>query len=97
MDPGLAVTPDGSPCSVILTKPVNPFCGATETVIVKLVCPTTAEAERGETERVKSGITGGGVCWVPPPHPMRKIAMKYVRPAMEKLFGGFIESLTLPI
>jgi hypothetical protein len=65
-EPGIAFTPDGSPWSVTFTEPLNPFCGATETVTVKLTSPITAEAETGETDKLKSCIGGG--CWLLPPH-----------------------------
>ena len=64
---GAALTPDGSPWSVTLTEPLNPFCGATETVTVELTLPITAEAETGETAKLKSCIGGGGG-WLLPPH-----------------------------
>jgi hypothetical protein len=52
---------------VTLTEPLNPFFGATETVTVELTLPITAEAETGETDKLKS-CTGGGGGWLPPPH-----------------------------
>jgi len=67
-EPGDAFTPEGSPCSVISTEPLNPLCDATETVTAEVVFPITAEAETGETDKLKSGIGGGGGCWLLPPH-----------------------------
>jgi hypothetical protein len=51
---------------VISTEPLNPLCGATETVAAEVVFPITAEAETGEADKLKSGIGGG--CWLLPPH-----------------------------
>ena len=65
-EPGIAFTPDGSPWSMTFTEPLNPFCGATETVTAKLTSPITAEAETGETDKLKSCIGGG--CRLLPPH-----------------------------
>jgi len=68
-EPGDAFTPEGSPCSVISTEPLNPLSGATETVTAEVVFPITAEAETGEADKLKSGIGGGGGgCWLLPPH-----------------------------
>jgi hypothetical protein len=52
---------------VTLTEPLNPFFGATETVTVELTLPITAEADTGETDKLKS-CTGGGGGWLLPPH-----------------------------
>jgi hypothetical protein len=67
-EPGDGFTLEGSPCSMISTEPLNPLCGATETVTADVVFPITAEAETGEADKLKSGIAGGGSCWLLPPH-----------------------------
>src|SRR5216684_7361795 len=68
-EPGVAFTPEGSPCSVISTEPLNPLCDAMEKVTAEVVFPITAEAETVEADKLKSGIGGGGGgCWLLPPH-----------------------------
>jgi hypothetical protein len=75
-EPGVALTPDGSPRSVTLTEPLKPFFGVTETVTFQVTFPMTAEAETGETDKLKS-CTGGGGDLLPPPQAASDNARAY--------------------
>jgi hypothetical protein len=56
---------------VTSTEPLNPFCGATETVAAEVLLPITAEAETGEAVKLKSCGGGGGGCRLLPPQAAR--------------------------
>jgi hypothetical protein len=45
---------------------LNPRSGATEIVTAEVTLPSTAEAETGEADTLKSGLGGGGVLEPPP-------------------------------
>ena len=56
------------------TGSLNPCCGTAEIVTAEVALPTTAEAETGETDKLKSDCTGGGGgggTGEPPPQPER--------------------------
>jgi hypothetical protein len=71
---GETVIPCGTPCRVMPTVPLKPFCGVTLTVTGMVTPPTTEEIELGDTAKLKSATGGGGDVIPPsPPHALKKI------------------------
>jgi hypothetical protein len=59
LEAGNAATSVGNPEKLTFTEPLNPCRGVIETVTGELMFPITAEAEIGQTARLKSGFGGG--------------------------------------
>jgi hypothetical protein len=77
--------PFGSPFTVTLTAPVNPFTASSETATGELVPPTCVEVEAGETLILKSAVgRGGGED--EPPQPAKRLALK--KKATRNVFTG---------
>jgi hypothetical protein len=55
-----AVTPEGTPEADSATLPLNPFCGATVTVLVALEPPCVMDKLAGDADSVKVGVGDGG-------------------------------------
>jgi hypothetical protein len=67
---GVESTPCGSCCRITLTELLNPFFGLTDIAIAEVALPSTAEAETGEADTLKSGAGGDKVSR--PPHAIRR-------------------------
>jgi len=70
-DAGEELMPFGNPLMVMVTGPVNPFCGVTETITGEVVAPTCVETEASDNKILKSAAGGGGADGEPP-HALRK-------------------------
>ena len=70
-DAGEELIPFGNPLTLIVTGPVNPFCGLSETVTGEVVPPTCVEIKAGEMTILKS-VAGGGRAGREVPHALRR-------------------------
>jgi hypothetical protein len=83
---GIAATPWGIPCKVILTVPAKPFFGLIEMRTTGVVFPTRAIAEPGETETLKSP---GGTDDPPPPQPTTSATNHNTTPELALRISAF--------